>query len=105
MYKNENELIGDLEEAIKNDETLPEKLENAKNEKEFKSVLGETKVNLTDEEVSAMYQEFRRQLSDELNEENLENVSGGSVVAGVTIIAAGVAFTVGVLRGMRCRRR
>lgn len=104
MYSSERELINDLKKAVERDETLPEKVTQAKNAGEVQELLKQVGMELDDKEASSMFDEIKRQLANELDETLLENVSGGSTAVAVVLMAGGVAFLIGVARGARCKR-
>ena len=104
MYKSEKELIDSMKVAFENDINLPEKLIEANDLNEFKCLLKESRIELNDEEAELFFNERKNQMSTELDADALDNVAGGGILAGATIIGAGVAFVYGVYKSMKCRR-
>ena len=89
-----------LEEALEKEEVLS-KLADAADLEQFKAILADEGVDLTDEDVAAIMERLDEYKSnDELTEEQLNAVSGGCILCGIALVGscavtAYVVFKVG----------
>lgn len=67
------------------DESFKEKLSKVESRAELKDLFAEKDILLTDEEISELCEELNKSKDDneELSEENLDDVAGGSIGKGV----------------------
>lgn len=87
-------------EELKTDSEFLAKLADAKDENEAKVLFAERGIKVTCEELKAIR---NGDTSDELDENTLENVAGGSglgIAAGIAIIC----FLAGFAKGTKCKK-
>lgn len=86
-------------EDLKTDKEFIAKLANANDEAEAQNLFAEKGIEVTCEELKAIW---NGEVSGELDEDTLENVTGGGLglIAGIAIIC----FLAGLAKGAKCKR-
>lgn len=64
-------------EALANDEKFIDQMKKASSKEDLQRVFAEFGVDLTREEIDAIAEAIEKMMSDELNENDLENAAGG----------------------------
>ena len=73
---------------------IQDKLVDCKNVEEFINFFKELEISISNEDAKAIYEELlEKASSEELNLDDLEDVSGGGILAGAAIIGGGVAVS------------
>ena len=85
-----------IEELVKNEEFV-KKIAQVETDEEVRKLFKEEEIDLTDEELNEFVNGWNAKIEDgdnELTEDSLSAVSGGSVLAGLAIMAGGAALLV-----------
>ena len=87
----------ELLEQLKNDAAFVEEIRNADNSEEIAKLFEVKGINVDASQIAAICNEGG---NDELNENDLENVTGG--VVGILAGVAAILFLAGLAKGTRC---
>ena len=98
----EKNLLDELKVLAK-DEGFMEELFTTENHTEFAEKLKTKNIELSDEDAKAIYEGMKAE-NGELSEENLDDVAGGSILAGIVVGAGIIAFCKGLYDGFMSKR-
>ena len=103
------EKLAQVEALCKTDSDFAVKLVEASDLKDFVQALSAAGLNFESEGMEALYNSIRKAASDELSDDDLENVSGGLILTGYLaslaawglVCAVSGAFVYGVYKGSK----
>lgn len=90
-------------ETAMDDETFAAKIAECASENELKELLLSKGIAFTDDEVNATFATMKQDPSAELDEKELDNVAGGSILLGIGCVAG--AYIAGRIYGWAAKRK